>query len=1334
MEHHPGNGSSEFSLSGLMRLVRDSLRGAAPQVAAEEEDVAHQINADGEEGEAAGKASGSEDSDEQETVNSSSMPSIADYEDSLLSKLAMVLLLSSAVGDSEDESASNPLNVEGGESVNETRSEHLRTSRPLLAHSVEPVALFEWKDGLHRGLKCNEEATDALSMHSSLLNFMCVIGPTGHGKSFLQTIIASVLLQSTSVPRFKSSLQNLFTTTGVEMYPLSIPMEMVLECVSSMDTDSESSNNQVMHACNVQEEAADLILLDVEGTGHEDMVSMAKLLLPTMMISSVVLYRVINRPGMADILKRLSDLAELASWNLGPGSSNHPTFGHLFIVCGDNKLSAEECKQLSQFLLESEMIEQNTSDAVNTAVQARNHQRNQIRLAFPSVHVHCLPFPVRGTMLTEDCIPIESVSPEYLRSVRSLLEKCSIHFNGKLNFAGGCPLNGTTACQTIQFLVKEFDRLDSLGSLSMVSLVSNIESKRANREAIASCILQADRLKGQFPTDPVLLKSQLDQIVRETQDELTSRLHGIPGLSEEALVSCQRTFIESADSMKTDMLSRNEQHVKEFCSNLVRQESMTFLSAAHDSTSGYVSLAEVKRQVVRSVLKHLPSYIDMTITSELLETIDQFVSSRYTLLSENEMSAELFAIAERFQQNGPSMLECMLRMRSLCVHIKRGAVIDLLKWSHIISIICDGVFGKFADELLFEVYQRQPAVLSDSTSTILRIARFVDSTGNTAKASEMIIEALEGAKARNEDGREFVETLLTCTARWISIGDVDHAMDFITEASNYRIHVPLQQIMHAVILQRQGDDQSAKALRHSSFQAVLDGLQSAGQDGGNAETRRAEGVLECKLVVRAALQGEIVDTDDLMFLDAFDAVLSDNTDFVLQTFQYCIKILQDFDFPARFVDRLTTTIIPDLRPAQKDEVCQYLSKFYLQKGDSDQAVLYARMAYNVTRSTRALQNLCITLAECGNQLEAFHLMMEGVTSSMPSETSLISSRRDEQQGRRDSARRTEDEDETQSQPALPQDVASSGNSLLMDALLVAIYNGDDTTITSYVQRGGDVNLRVNAMNDSPLLLVSLMAHQKKICLELLKHPNIDVSLQDNSGLVAIDCFATRSNDVEVLQKFLSAGAIPTTKTLIIALDSCRLEIASILLDHPGVLSDETGMNSFSEHQREMLRCIGTHDSLFSTQRARSLSTVDDRDVHPCSIFLKYLLRYPDVVHPERENEEFQHLKKMSVQLAEQSIRSRLLISDEVREAWAVHTCSRCTTKSKDLKQLIFHCRTCDLVDRYGCCLLCAFRCHFNQGHAISLIPYYAESFFCDCRDRATCACNDDVEEDDAHSE
>jgi tetratricopeptide (TPR) repeat protein len=343
------------------------------------------------------------------------------------------------------------------------------------------------------------------------LNCLTIVGPTGSGKSFL----ANCILRMTGITdkEFFCSKAAQGTTAGADMFSVPVSLEPHVQ---------------------------DTLVFDIEGLGHKNEAILAKLLLPVMMVSQVVVYNVSGRPLRNELLHNLSVLAHVAQ-GIAVSKDQRKPFGHLAVVLRDwaAEVAVEQIRD-DVLGIESEANDQGARD--------RNRLRHTVEACFAGVSFHGLvpPFQLVKS-LREDRIPWNDVPEDFWNGLGSLLKELGPHLDHQIASLN-CTLSGAGLPEIFKLIVEQTSAAQ-IEPVSILTLVQRTRCEEAVIKAHAGFRKLVKSVQAGLPVvPPSALREKLESLKGQVVDEFSSGLVGI----DLSLIAPQRAALVN----QCDILSR----------------------------------------------------------------------------------------------------------------------------------------------------------------------------------------------------------------------------------------------------------------------------------------------------------------------------------------------------------------------------------------------------------------------------------------------------------------------------------------------------------------------------------------------------------------------------------------------------------------------------------------------------------------------------------------------------------------------------------------------------------------------------------------------------------
>jgi tetratricopeptide (TPR) repeat protein len=564
---------------------------------------------------------------------------------------------------------------------------------------------------------------------------MAVVGPTGHGKSFLLSCLLRLAGEdNNNQARFVSSREQKGTTVGIDMFSRAIDLQRLL-LPSSSDPASASPCSSSSSAAAApppptsslggqQESTRNLLLFDVEGLGHNDTGSMSKLLLPAMMMSQVIIFNWKDRVQRETILRDLATYAELArfieanstttsssSRSSLPRNDNSCTrpFGHLAIVCRD---CAEDdlvrLKELRDFLLANE--EECDKEAIE-----RNRRRLVIHGAFQGLSVHGLPIPCDNMKhLRAASIPMPVVLPEFDAAIRDLMAQLSDNFDGKLPISH-VELTASMLSNLWAKLVIDCNSKIEIAALRRVVYTARCHHAVSDALGYAASIART-QIRPRLPQQPQRLDVQLTEIAQNVQRNFAA---GAAGVDDATIAEYRVTLHDALGVLFDDLRKECVQRLESSCESLA-DEVIRLVKARESAARIPLSLEFLQTTAAAELDALWPSYVDRTSRPDIERKVMDSLAESYHAPNHAQLVAALQQIIALVL--GGCSKEAFDAVLILQPALLNGNARQLQMHAAILHKI---KMGQFAETLWTRAYLSDPHCLDDAS--IDDLFCFVDS-------------------------------------------------------------------------------------------------------------------------------------------------------------------------------------------------------------------------------------------------------------------------------------------------------------------------------------------------------------------------------------------------------------------------------------------------------------------------------------------------------------------------------------------------------------------------------------------------------------------------------
>eukprot|EP00762_Andalucia_godoyi_P005635 ANDGO_00555.mRNA.1 hypothetical protein len=863
--------------------------------------------------------------------------------------------------------------------------------RPLspLSNRGNPksLELFRWKDEKRRNeIETNQGTMTALTQ-LPLVNCLSVHGPSGHGKSFLLSVIASLLFGSPNAPRLQSSKNYAGTTVGVELYPFSFPLKRVSEIAkltkSSLATwmnvspvwnwkdHCQSDSLLLSRSDTVSADESELLLLDVEGTGHQDRSTMSKAVLPIMLLSQVIFYRLTERPGFTDTLQTLSEFGGKALRKVsGATDVNDPLFGHLIVVCGDKKINQEGCIALEAYLWDDEPTGSSMEDQC-ASIRERNLQRKTIRQAFASVHVHCLPLPVSDTALLEVSeIPLHNVSPEFLESVVSLISKCSPYFTATLNCNSGSLLRGSTLSEVTKTLVSAFEKADAVEYGSYMTLLSEIEAISVRDEVVRGLDMSTGDIRKTMPKNPTELDSQLAQVFSRFKTELSEKLTA--KRIDEARQADQQQFIMAIWETKSVQLRADNLTAVDASCEQVRETAVYDVLIFTDESSQPLTFPEAKKLLHEKLRDRLPSFLSSQKFKEIVQRAEEILKGRYKHPSHSKLVRYLQDLKGYYVRGHGHWV--LSEVRHLMRELQRGKPQELVEYATILR--GSHLIDEYAESFLFQAHQMNPQLLKNSPALLIDAGRHAARTGRLEDAEALFQQSIEVERSRGK-GNDVSGALVSYGLYFQSFSRWEEADAKFKEATTQDPVDPLSFSHRVTCLVHMEDMDSARAFAEEVANKLMNQIPRHAKSRMREKTLRALLSMVEDNVLCAETEKAVIEKMHKEFLN----------ECIFWGKMFAIMVSRQLFEEAKKYNEKASKLLYGLDVMMRGEVGMAFTRFLRETSEDiplDQFEYFAKTAFCATGSTESFLDLEWALMQQGKHDEARNLR-EGGTYA-PAET------------------------------------------------------------------------------------------------------------------------------------------------------------------------------------------------------------------------------------------------------------------------------------------------------------------------------------------------------------
>eukprot|EP01122_Echinamoeba_exundans_P007580 TRINITY_DN2360_c1_g2_i1.p1 TRINITY_DN2360_c1_g2~~TRINITY_DN2360_c1_g2_i1.p1 ORF type:complete len:1795 (-),score=177.83 TRINITY_DN2360_c1_g2_i1:44-5428(-) len=458
------------------------------------------------------------------------------------------------------------------------------------------------------------------------LNVMAIIGGSGGGKSTLSNAILHLAGETGSW--FSASKKASGTTIGIDVFHKQITLKPEVLALS----DDPAPQRPVS-----------FILMDVEGTGHLSASGAARTLLPAMITAQVVVYNILARPKLEEILTELSVLAEVG--RRVRGSYEGPIFGHLAILCRDwvdMEDSTVEGILASITRLEAPPSASSTSSPdFLSGIADRNARRTSILNSFSSISVHGLPRPFSSVDdFDAPFVPPERLSVRFFTALKRFFVNVADKFTGTVSSGATnrIALSGEILVRLSKHVVEKVSSDDTtldVGSLWM--LVQQSIARKETDKATQRLQEGLDRLR----VGPLLLCARLEvELERLVAQVSTSLSHSLLGVDESVKSAAEENFSTHAE--QEVLLVRNEiqQTILSKAKQYARAKASSLLTEQHLSTVA-LPLAKMELKLRESLLVW-PDYVEDTeMQRSILEAELAYLRDNYRMPTIEEMIHKL---------------------------------------------------------------------------------------------------------------------------------------------------------------------------------------------------------------------------------------------------------------------------------------------------------------------------------------------------------------------------------------------------------------------------------------------------------------------------------------------------------------------------------------------------------------------------------------------------------------------------------------------------------------------------------------------------------------------